>query len=577
MTTTILCGWDSRSVRRIGQLSQTLELKGRRIAHAAGRDVSRRAYARTELAYPRTATMLAEPIPKRAVSLAQWRVALNPRRHSGIVQEPGLVLVPALSTRRASCVKVHVYSQDPRGALGRAAELGRRLCEEHDAGKGRLVWFLPPGSDPDPVAACTRIQMRTFGPGDQLPGPAPGVVPLDEITGPARASFSVFAEELAAEGFAFLDARIREHGGTGPVLTCRRDGMIAGAIGPMEIMPDSRGAARLLPQYFGVLPGYRGLGLGRALWRAAMRWGQQHQATYQILQTQTGGASDRLCRSEGLTDLGLHGLQRLAEALRLIEEAVTIRRELAVTSPLRHRPGLASARYSLSSVLYGLDRPAEALQAIEEALAINRELAATNPGQHRPSLAATLIRLGVLLSELNRPADALAAGQEAVTAFRELAAISPDRYRLDLARSLANLAEPMKLLGRQDDAAAALDESAKLCALPPIGQATAHSRWRSGRVQVLHRYPRGASRARRRRPPFVTATGIPRADAAALVRRMTGRYRLPDARRRADTLARTGPPAATMSDRQPDLPTQRRGTRHGRITQESRNLRQSRN
>ena len=33
-----------------------------------------------------------------------------------ITQEPGLVLIPTLSARRASCVKVHVYSQDPRGA-----------------------------------------------------------------------------------------------------------------------------------------------------------------------------------------------------------------------------------------------------------------------------------------------------------------------------------------------------------------------------------------------------------------------------------------------------------------------------
>ena len=73
----------------------------------------------------------------------------------------------------------------------------------------------------------------------------------------------------------------------------------------MEIMPDSQGAARLLPQYFGVLPEYRGLGLGRSLWRAAMGWGQQHGAAYQLLQTEVGGASDRLCQSEGLTDLGL--------------------------------------------------------------------------------------------------------------------------------------------------------------------------------------------------------------------------------------------------------------------------------
>jgi hypothetical protein len=156
-----------------------------------------------------------------------------------VVQEPGLVLVPTLSTRRVQCVKVCVYSRDPRDALSQAAELGRRLCAEHDAGKGRLMWFLPPGSAPDPDAACTRIQMRDFGPDCPAPAPASGVVPLDELGGAVRASFSVLAEKLAADGFAFLDARIREHAGTGPVLTCQRDGKIAGAIGPMEILPDS--------------------------------------------------------------------------------------------------------------------------------------------------------------------------------------------------------------------------------------------------------------------------------------------------------------------------------------------------
>ncbi|MGH3156320.1 MAG: hypothetical protein ACRDNF_07090, partial [Streptosporangiaceae bacterium] len=75
---------------------------------------------------------------------------------AAITQAPGLVLIPVLSARRR-CVKVHVFSQHPRAALSQAAELGRRLCEEHAAGKGRVIWFLPPGSDPDPVAACTRI------------------------------------------------------------------------------------------------------------------------------------------------------------------------------------------------------------------------------------------------------------------------------------------------------------------------------------------------------------------------------------------------------------------------------------
>ncbi|MFF2385644.1 GNAT family N-acetyltransferase [Streptomyces sp. NPDC058108] len=59
-------------------------------------------------------------------------------------------------------------------------------------------------------------------------------------------------------------------GKTGPVLTVLHEGQVAGAIGPMETMPDAAGTVRLLPQYFGVLPQHRGRGYGRALWRAAM-------------------------------------------------------------------------------------------------------------------------------------------------------------------------------------------------------------------------------------------------------------------------------------------------------------------
>jgi deoxyribonuclease V len=43
------------------------------------------------------------------------------------------------------------------------------------------------------------------------------------------------------------------------------------------------------------------------------------------------------------------------------------------------------------------------------------------------------------------------------------------------------------------------------------------------------------------RPLYVTAAGMPRHDAADMVRHMTGRHRLPDALRRADALARGRP------------------------------------
>ena len=49
------------------------------------------------------------------------------------------------------------------------------------------------------------------------------------------------------------------------------------------------------------------------------------------------------------------------------------------------------------------------------------------------------------------------------------------------------------------------------------------------------------------RPLFVTAAAMPAPGAADLARRMAGRYRLPDALRRAGTLARAGPTAAIMT------------------------------
>jgi len=66
--------------------------------------------------------------------------------------------------------------------------------------------------------------------------------------------------------------------------------------------------------------------------------------------------------------------------------------------------------------------------------------------------------------------------------------------------------------------------------VPVIGVAKTRFRDASHAVEVL----RGNSS----RPLFVTAAGMPRAEAADLVRQMAGPFRLPDALRRADALAR---------------------------------------
>jgi len=76
--------------------------------------------------------------------------------------------------------------------------------------------------------------------------------------------------------------------------------------------------------------------------------------------------------------------------------------------------------------------------------------------------------------------------------------------------------------------------------IPVIGVAKTAFHTATHAVPVL----RGTSA----RPLFVTAAGMPRDEAAGLVRHMAGQHRLPDALRRADTLARTGLPATRLAN-----------------------------
>ena len=79
--------------------------------------------------------------------------------------------------------------------------------------------------------------------------------------------------------------------------------------------------------------------------------------------------------------------------------------------------------------------------------------------------------------------------------------------------------------------------------VPVIGVAKSAFRTATHAIPVL----RGTSA----RPLYVTAAGMRRTDAADLVRQMAGRHRLPDALRRADSLARYGRPQPPRRGRTP--------------------------
>ncbi|QTE00471.1 GNAT family N-acetyltransferase [Streptomyces cyanogenus] len=215
-----------------------------------------------------------------------------------IVHRPHETLIPSLSRRGSGTIKVHVYGMEAESLLT-ASELARKLSAVHGAAKAHVVRFLGPEV---PTRQGTRIQLMDFK-AALCPAPVGPVRPFDEWPQGARESFADFARQMAPDGFAFLHDQMQA-GQVGPVLTAVVAGKVVGAIGPMEIRPDAIGTSQLMPQYFGVLPKHRGSGLGRLLWRAAMHWGQTSGAAYQLLQTEVGGPSDRLCRSEGLASLG---------------------------------------------------------------------------------------------------------------------------------------------------------------------------------------------------------------------------------------------------------------------------------
>ncbi|GGZ17056.1 hypothetical protein GCM10010387_07120 [Streptomyces inusitatus] len=215
-----------------------------------------------------------------------------------VVHQPDHTLIPTLNRRGRGTVKVFAYGHRD-SIVDEAAELAVKLAALHDAGKAQVVRPLGPETD---SPRGTRIQMKDF---TARPCPNPGgpVRPVTDWPTPVQETFAPFATAMATDGLAFLHTQMQA-GQCGPVLATAVEDRILGAIGPMEVRPDAIGCLQLMPQYFAVLPEARGQGLGRALWRSAMHWGQSHGAAYQLLQTEVGGPSDRLCQAEGLTSLG---------------------------------------------------------------------------------------------------------------------------------------------------------------------------------------------------------------------------------------------------------------------------------
>jgi len=211
---------------------------------------------------------------------------------------PGRTLIPTLA-RQWNSLTLYAY-----GVVtdAKVVELATKLATANHAACARVLTFHGPEWNPSNGVASVRVQLGHFaGPPALLDFHA--VKPTAGFPEAVQATFATFADRLATDGFDFLYRRMQA-GDVGPVLAVTDGSRVVGAIGPMETMADSLGAARLLPPYFAVLSDHRRQGHGRALWRAATAWASHHGAEYVLLQTQSNGPSDGLLQAEGLHSLG---------------------------------------------------------------------------------------------------------------------------------------------------------------------------------------------------------------------------------------------------------------------------------
>ncbi|MEU6006731.1 hypothetical protein [Streptomyces sp. NPDC047453] len=160
---------------------------------------------RAEAARPTPRPELPKASPLRPVELPPLPAAPDETEQlTRIEHDERQTLLPTLVGRGAGVVKVHVYGEAP-GSLSAGADLARKLAAVHGAAKARVVWFLGP-EQPEAYAQGmgTRVHLKDFTQGS---GQAPGMPVHEDKRLHEGAGFAEFAEQMAGDGFAFLQSR----------------------------------------------------------------------------------------------------------------------------------------------------------------------------------------------------------------------------------------------------------------------------------------------------------------------------------------------------------------------------------
>lgn len=122
--------------------------------------------------------------------------------------------------------------------------------------------------------------------------------------------------------------------------------------------------------------------------------------------------------------------KRYRESETMYQEAIAIRRRLAIANPQLYEDMLAVTLTNLANLYSKTHRYDESEATYQEALAISRRLAQQNPQAYLPDVALTQYNIALLKTSQKQYAEALAPYEEALDIYRRLTKVDPTHQQL---------------------------------------------------------------------------------------------------------------------------------------------------
>lgn len=168
---------------------------------------------------------------------------------------------------------------------------------------GTIITFSREPLAPDPDEGCSVIFLDEYE-HKMTQYPDEHIRYAHELHSDQIAQLLMLSDPASRGGFEMLirDNLISSH--EAPTLIYVDNGEVLGALGPLNILKDSRGIERILPCYFAVKSSARRQGVGAALWQAMRSWAYDHRARYKLLQAEYGSPAEHFYRRQDLRCLG---------------------------------------------------------------------------------------------------------------------------------------------------------------------------------------------------------------------------------------------------------------------------------